>query len=1061
MKKGFCSVIALLLSCLLLFTGCSESIEKLTEKIKEIKEAETKASIGLRPVPVGSGLKVTPSDRYPAGFNTKYPLEQGSWSTEKPLFDPMGSEDQYSYVSYDYSEGEIIYVNESYRRTKHRAGGEHWILELSDDASDAMLHIEKYIIDLGGKILSPPADEIVFTLEESSFVWWGKITQSETTISIELFKERLLKVDETITIDTAGLADQPTFFTSRHGGNRLQSLTVSITGAEHGDEVELYAQGGYNSGGYIRDVVYDNRLIAGYNESGIYILDDIPQEPGDTKWYIKVYNEAITVSITLNEIADLTPVKHGENMGAVLVKGIPYGSVTVPVKSVSNHTEFSIYHPDLLEDIEEVYGNQTSDGDTIFWLPTGYWNLNIFSDILNTTSYARPIPVSEGELTVVDMASNLNSIFSQTADIKEGTDEHGMTFLDVPKEQGDQVSLSFLLFDSLNKNPVLQNEDIKIQENGELVELISVEKLDIPPSVVLLLDSSGSMGDQMQPAVDAAKAFVQGLPDNSTIQVIDFDSTARQLAGSTKAEVISSLDSVTKGGSTALYDATIMGLDLLKAEQRPTLVIFTDGKNEPAAGGLNDKSIVMEAIRATKVPTYTIGFGKEHAPSAQPPKDEQGELTDETDEGTVKEGSDLIDFATVSEGKYYSALDQNALNNVFASIAARLGNSYTAVYKRPLQANISDVPVVTVVLDRSGSMNELIENQGEKMQIAKDMFRDFFMEIPDEIMTQFITFEDIWLDQVLTKDKAPILYALSDLEASGGTNILDSAQLGYDTLRGVPSSKRILVFLTDAAMEGSNNEVFAELLTKIKEADIKSLWLGLGMEEEGDEENFAWASQTAGGSYLLPNSAKELSDGLDKMLHEVNQQGSTDKTIITMNIKLPNENGKLQSYSGSTEHKLSPLKSSDKAMEAPQAIKITMEKLSVKYFTDMSNSGNEAADLEIEGFDQYGSEVSQLLYGGDSPSTDTRIISRIPLKAKDNNEGIEMSASEYYRINRLRGIDAPQGMEYIALNLQIKNLFTDREFQIPDITSHFYLSVNDAGSYPASIMSWLAETPLA
>ena len=174
--------------------------------------------------------------------------------------------------------------------------------------------------------------------------------------------------------------------------------------------------------------------------------------------------------------------------------------------------------------------------------------------------------------------------------------------------------------------------------------------------------------------------------------------------------------------------------------------------------------------------------------------------------------------------------------------------------------------LVTVVLDCSGSMGQQIEGQGQKMQIAKDMFREFFIQMPDGIMTQLITFEDVWVEQVLTTDKAAMLQAISSLEGGGGTNIVDSARLAYDTLKSVPTSNRILVFLTDAAMEGKHNEKFGHLLTKIKEADIKSLWLGLGMEQEHDEENFAWASETAGGSYLLPNSAKELSDGLDKML---------------------------------------------------------------------------------------------------------------------------------------------------------------------------------------------------
>ena len=58
----------------------------------------------------------------------------------------------------------------------------------------------------------------------------------------------------------------------------------------------------------------------------------------------------------------------------------------------------------------------------------------------------------------------------------------------------------------------------------------------------------------------------------------------------------------------------------------------------------------------------------------------------------------------------------------------------------------------------------------------------------------------------------------------------------------------------------------------------------------------------------LPNSAKELSDGLNKMLNEVRQKTTNDKTLISVEITIPDEGGKPQLYADSMEYKLSPLK---------------------------------------------------------------------------------------------------------------------------------------------------------
>ncbi len=566
MNKKLRATRALLLCVVLLLSGCSKEAKKTDLTLTlSVGGSSTVSGGSLRPISVGTGIKAEPIDRFPAGFKSKYPLTQGSWYSDRPLIDPLGSEDSYSSISQYYDYGEMVYVNQNYRMTKQMLAGDSWTLEFSDESPDAILHLEKYILDLGGTILTPASEEIVFMLDDvEGFNWWGKISTGNI-ISIEVFRERSLKVGSTLKADPSHLSQQPNFFfTTRHDGTRMQSLTIKLNDAYEGDEIIITAEGGYNSGLYAREVRYYALLTAGSNKTNVFTLDDIPQEPGYTTWTLQSNNTDMTVEFSLSETTDLTPIVYGESLGALLVKGVPYGSVSIPVTEVSNHTDYSISHPDLGEDLDIIQGDQTPSGDTMFWLPSGFWNLDVYSDVLSTTSHARLIPVSEGQLTVVDMASNIGSIFTKTAGSVEGTVEHGMTFLDEPKEQGDNVTLQFLLFDSQNEDALPTKETTIIHENGAPVEVLKVDKLDTPPSVVLLLDSSGSMADQMKPAIESAKAFVQGLPDNATVQVVDFDNTARLLPGKTKSEVLKGLDSATTGGSTALYDAAVMGLNILK-----------------------------------------------------------------------------------------------------------------------------------------------------------------------------------------------------------------------------------------------------------------------------------------------------------------------------------------------------------------------------------------------------------------------------------------------------------------------------------------------------------------
>ena len=111
------------------------------------------------------------------------------------------------------------------------------------------------------------------------------------------------------------------------------------------------------------------------------------------------------------------------------------------------------------------------------------------------------------------------------------------------------------------------------------MEITDIRRVVAPCSVALVIDSSGSMKSDMNPALEAAKQFLESLPEGSFVKVIDFDTKVKVLKGETPAEAVKALSEITSGGYTKLYDATLKGIETVLGKTRPAVVVFTDGRD--------------------------------------------------------------------------------------------------------------------------------------------------------------------------------------------------------------------------------------------------------------------------------------------------------------------------------------------------------------------------------------------------------------------------------------------------------------------------------------------------
>lgn len=135
---------------------------------------------------------------------------------------------------------------------------------------------------------------------------------------------------------------------------------------------------------------------------------------------------------------------------------------------------------------------------------------------------------------------------------------------------------------------------------------------------VLVIDTSTSMsGLPMETVKQAARNYVEAVGDNDPVAIIAFNSTVRVAQDYTpdKALLLSAIDGLFANGTTALYDATLAGIELAAEAPVPrrAVVVLSDGgeygesDSIPASTSTRDDSVRVSTVRG--IPVYTIGLG--------------------------------------------------------------------------------------------------------------------------------------------------------------------------------------------------------------------------------------------------------------------------------------------------------------------------------------------------------------------------------------------------------------------------------------------------------------------
>ncbi|HVG10718.1 MAG TPA: VWA domain-containing protein [Thermoanaerobaculia bacterium] len=156
----------------------------------------------------------------------------------------------------------------------------------------------------------------------------------------------------------------------------------------------------------------------------------------------------------------------------------------------------------------------------------------------------------------------------------------------------------------------LTQDDFEVLESGKKQEITKFELVEnLPLTVGILLDTSGSMRSSLVQAQDAAAAFLKGVmtPRDRSFAV-SFSSQPRLNMPPTDdvEAVVRSFEDLQAVGDTALHDALVHSLYYFRGMKgQLALVLLSDGDDNASYIAYND---ALEYARRSGVAVYAIGF---------------------------------------------------------------------------------------------------------------------------------------------------------------------------------------------------------------------------------------------------------------------------------------------------------------------------------------------------------------------------------------------------------------------------------------------------------------------
>jgi Ca-activated chloride channel homolog len=233
----------------------------------------------------------------------------------------------------------------------------------------------------------------------------------------------------------------------------------------------------------------------------------------------------------------------------------------------------------------------------------------------------------------------------------------------------------------------LPRQAFKVYENGAEQAIKIFRREDVPISLGIIIDNSGSMRDKRQKVETASLDLVKASNPQDEVFVVNFNDEAYLDVPFTNdikklEEGVARIDS---RGGTAMRDAISMSIDYLKdkgKKDKKVLLVLTDG-NDTASSGTLEK--LIDKARNSEVLIYAIG------------------MLNEEERREAKKAKRALDSITrESGGLSFYPKDVSEVDKITLQVAQDIRNQYTIAYSPTIQALDGSFRQIKVIVNGSG-----------------------------------------------------------------------------------------------------------------------------------------------------------------------------------------------------------------------------------------------------------------------------------------------------------------------------------------------------------------------
>jgi Ca-activated chloride channel family protein len=241
--------------------------------------------------------------------------------------------------------------------------------------------------------------------------------------------------------------------------------------------------------------------------------------------------------------------------------------------------------------------------------------------------------------------------------------------------QGIKVDVNMTLVNLTVTDPLdrlvtgLEREHFRVFEDGIEQEVLTLSSEDVPVSIGLVFDMSGSMSDKVEKAREAAVQFMRTANPQDQFFLVSFNDRAELTSGFTSSvdELQNRMMFTASRGRTALLDAIYLGLSQMRGAHngKRALLIISDGGDNHSRYNESD---VKNYLKEADCQLYAIGIFD--------PIGIRSRTTEEL------EGPSLLSEMTeMTGGRVFPVGNLGELPDIAAKIGMELRNQYVLGYK--------------------------------------------------------------------------------------------------------------------------------------------------------------------------------------------------------------------------------------------------------------------------------------------------------------------------------------------------------------------------------------------